>query len=275
LVYGYAGNAIPKPQYLLFLSAPVVACVAITAETVRGLIRPFHRVVGMAVFAAMVGVAAAPMARASVHALRTADKWDWRGVMGYLKEHSRPGDSLAVIATDTVPSTYHVAAYGRLRYGREDMKFLNIGLNTAADALDDASWQRSDHTLWIIGFNDRRYLGYDELPTPKLADPDVRTHAFTGLFLVEIPPGGTAAERLIDGLRRLYDELPPGRGLVAPAVFCGRYLLLRGDETGGAAGFAMALRQCRSVQESEVLTRDYIAPSKEQPAFRPPDRATE
>ena len=263
LVYGYAGNAIPKPQYLLFLSAPVVTCAAIAAETLRGLIRPFRRVVRMTAFLAMVGLAAVPMTRASVHALRTADKWDWRGVMGYLKEHSRPGDRLAVIATDTVPSTYHVAAYGRLRYGREDMQFLNIDLNARVDALDHSQWARRDTTVWIVGYNDRMYLGYDQLPTPAPTTADTRVHPFSGLFIMELPPGEPAAARLLGGLARLYEQVPDGRSLIAPAIFCGRCLWARGNEKEAAASFDAALRQCRSKEEAAVLMHDYIAPLTE------------
>jgi hypothetical protein len=143
------------------------------------------------------------------------------------------------------------------------MKFLNIDLDVHVDVLDQSQWTRRDNTVWIVGYNDRMYLGYDQLPTPAPTTADTRVHPFSGLFIMELPPGEPAAARLLGGLARLYEQVPDGRSLIAPAIFCARYLWARGSEREATASFGAALRQCRSKEEAAVLMHDYIAPLTE------------
>ncbi len=262
-VFAHLGNAIPKPQYLLLGAVPVLACIAVGADALRRLCLQFTRTGAAFLFIGVLGVFVIPMARASVRSFSTVDKQDWRGVMTYLRTHSSVGDAFATVATDTVPPAFHVGVYGRARYGREDMKFLNLDLNARVDALDPPQWTQRDNTVWIVGYNDRMYLGYNQLPTPAPTTADTRVHSFNGLFIMELPPGEPGAARLINGLVWLYEQVPDGRSLIAPAIFCGRYLWARGNEREAAASFDAALRQCRSKDEAAVLTHDYIAPLTE------------
>jgi hypothetical protein len=262
-VFAQLGNAIPKPQYLLLGAVPVLAGIAVGADALRRPGLQFTRTGAAFLFIGVLGVFVIPMGRASVHSLTTLDKQDWRGVMTYLRTHSSVGDGFATVATDTVPPAFHVGVYGRARYGREDMKFLSISLDLRVDALDQSRWVRRDNTVWIVGYNDRMYLGYDQLPTPAPTTTDTRVHSFNGLFIMELPPGAPAASRLIDGLAWLYEQVPDGRSLIAPAIFCGRYLWARGNEREAARSFDTALRQCCSKEEAAILTHDYIAPLTE------------
>ena len=262
-VFAHLGNAIPKPQYLLLGAVPVLACIAVGADALRRLGVQVTRTGAAFLFIGVLGVFAIPMARASVRSLSTVDKQDWRGVMAYLRTHSSVGDAFATVATDTVPPAFHVGVYGRARYGREDMKFLNIDLDVHVDLLDQPKWARRDNTVWIVGYNDRMYLGFDQLPTPAPTTTDTRVHSFSGLFIIELPPGEPAVARLIGGLAWLYEQVPDGRALIAPAIFRGRYLWARGDEREAAASFGVALRQCRSREEAAVLMHDHIAPLTE------------
>jgi len=258
--FAHLGNAISKPQYLLLGAVLVLACIAVGADALRRLGVQVTRTGAAFLFIGVLGVFAIPMARASVRSLSTVDKQDWRGVMTYLRTHSSVGDAFATVATDAVPPAFHVGVYGRARYGREDMKFLNIDLALRADALDHSQWARRDNTVWIVGYNDRMYLGYDQLPTPAPTTADTPVHSFNGLFIMELPPGGTAATRLVGGLAWLYEQVPDGRSLIAPAIFCGRYFWARGNEREATASFDAALRQCRSSEEAAVLMHDYIGP---------------
>jgi len=76
---------------------------------------------------------------------------------------------------------------------------------------------------------------------------------------------------LIGGLARLYEQVPDGRSLIAPAIFRGRYFWARGSEREATASFGAALRQCRSKEEAAVLMHDYIAPLTEGVALHASD----
>jgi len=260
LVYANLGNALPKPQYLLLGAVAVFGCLSLAVDKLRRLTLRFGRVASALAFVGVLGFFALPMARASIRSLQSVDKRDWRGVMGHLKEHSGLDDAFAVLATNTVPPAFHVGVFGRARYGRQGMKFLNIDLRTSMDGLERPQWARSDNTVWIVGYNDRMYLGYDQLPTPSSATNNMRVHSFNGLFLMELLPGESAVHRLMDGLASLYEQVPDGRAFVAPAIFRGRYLLAQGSAQEAAVSFHAAVKQCRSTEEAGVLMRDYIAP---------------
>jgi hypothetical protein len=124
--------------------------------------------------------------------------------------------------------------------------------------LQESPWTRPDATVWIVGFNDRMYLGTDQLPTPVSRDPQTRVHRFHGLFLVEMHGGAPAAQRLADGIALIADHLPDGRAVTAPLLFRGRYLLAQGDRTAAAACFEAARRQCRSEVEANTLLERFV-----------------
>ena len=256
--YACAGNAIPKPQYLLLAAAPLFACIALA---ISRLVAMAHRTGHLSARILCAGLAAAvaiPMAHASVRTLQTPDKRDWRGVMTYLRLHSQPGNAFAVVASDTVPSAFHVGVYGRGRYGLRGAKFLNIDFNAPVERLSELPWPALDNTVWILGYKDRMYLGYDQLPAPTYLTADAHVNSFNGLFLLEIRAGRPASQRLMEGLSALYHDLPERRGVIAPALFHGRYQLAQGDTEGARRWFELALRQCRSEAQAIVLKRDHL-----------------
>lgn len=218
LVFAYFGNALPKPQYLLFGTA---ALFALTAIGIHSAGEPFRRFgVRLATLAkvSLLLILTIPMLRAAVENLERRDKCDWRGLMTYIREHAGPEDVFAVMASDRIPPTFHVAAYGRSRYGPEGAKFIPLGFHTEPHVFFDDSWRRKDNTLWIVAYKNRMYLGYDQVPTPQTKGALVRAHDFDGLFLIEASGGGDGRIRLLRGLKSVYEGLEPGRGLIAPAL---------------------------------------------------------
>jgi hypothetical protein len=260
LVYAFAGNAVPKPSYLLLLSLPVLGSVAIGADALRWVISQRGRFVGSAIFVGLIAVVAIPMGRVSARSVSTVDKWDWRGVMNHLRDHASADDAIAVIATDTVPPVFHVASYGRERYGAGVAKFVNVRLATDAAEIANGAWRRVDNTVWIIAFKDRMYRGYDQVPAPIVERGDLRVHDFRGLFLMESTGRAPAGERFVEVISGVYSELPVGRSLVAPAMLAARLAADRGLRGEALDWFAVALAQCDGPDQRAILTRDWVVP---------------
>lgn len=270
VVYARLGNAVPKPQYLLLTAVSALGCTAVAVDEIRRRITKHNRAVGVAVFTAAICVFVVPMTRASMDSLWRIDKRDWRGAMGYLKAQARPGDVGVTAASDTVPPTFAPIAYGKARYGPEFLKFVPIALTTPLDAFDVDGWHNDENTVWLLVYTDRMYLGYDQVPPPSKVSSArstvMKVHAFNGLFLVEMRGNEPAIDRLMDGIAALYENLPDGRSLIAPAVLRSRLLMSRSDTLAAKAALDVALRQCRSQNEALILRRDFFAPTPSLPA---------
>jgi|CXWL01.1.fsa_nt_gi hypothetical protein len=260
-VYAMLGNAVPKPQYLLVMAVLVFACIALALDTARACLK--RPVLQCAFLAVMLPLLAVPMARASWNSLERIDKRDWRGAMGFLKQHAGPGDVAVCLGSDTVVPAFRPKAYGKDRYGPEQLKFIPISTDTLLGAFADAGWTSSINTVWMLVYTDRMYLGYDQAPpTSRVGNASPTTlavHAFNGLFLVEVHGDQPAIDRLMDGIAALYKDLPDGRSLIAPAVLRSRWLMSRGDTLAAKAALDVALRQCRSQNEALILMRDVFA----------------
>jgi hypothetical protein len=256
---------------MLIGAVATFGCIAVVIDEIRRRVDTRNRALGAAAFVIAVGVFALPMARASLEGLQRIDKRDWRGAMGYLKMHARPGDVAVTAASDTVPPTFTPIAYGKVRYGPEYMKFVPIALTTPLDAFDADAWRDRENTVWLLVYTDRMYLGYDQVPPPSSrvgsAHPTtMKVHAFNGLFLVEVYGNEPAIDRLMDGIAALYEDLPDGRSLIAPAVLRSRWLMSRSDTLAAKAALDVALRQCRSQNEALILRRDVFASTPPLPA---------
>ena len=271
VVYAFLGNAVPKPQYMLIGAVATFGCIAAVVDEIRRRVDTRNRVLGAAAFVIAIGVFVLPMARASLESLQRIDKRDWRSVMGYLKTHARPGDVAATLASDTVPSTFAPMAYGKDRYGAKSLKFVPIALTTPLDAFDVDGWHSHENTVWLLVYTDRMYLGFDQVP-PSSSREDrtlpttMKVHAFNGLFLVEVYGNEPAIDRLMEGIAALYEDLPNGRSLIAPAVLRSRWLMSRRDTLAANAALDVALRQCRSQNEALILRRDVFASTFPLPA---------
>ncbi len=261
LTFTLLGNAIPKPQYLLFGAVLVFPAVAIAAVFLGTVMHKRHGALGMVLPVLLCLLLAARMAHASGESLARTDKQDWRGLMNYLREHATPDDAFAVIAADTVPPTFHVAAYGRARYGPPDAKFMNLTLRTELAVLEQPAWQRETNTVWIIAYTDRMYRGHSELTPPRAPHPHMKVHSFEGLFLLESREAGAAVARLDDALGAVYDELPKRRGLTAPAVLLGKHALRAGNVDAARTWFQHARAQCGSLTEETLLYDEWIRPA--------------
>jgi hypothetical protein len=270
VVYAFLGNAVPKPQYMLIGAVATFGCIAVVIDDIRRRLDTWNRTLGAAAFVIAIGVFALPMARASLEGLQRIDKRDWRGAMGYLKTHARPGDVAVTAASDTVPPAFSPIAYGKNRYGAEYLKFVPIALTTPLDAFDADAWRDRENTVWLLVYTDRMYLGYDQVPPPSRvgnAPPTtMAVHAFNGLFLVEVHGDQPAVDRLMDGIAALYEDLPDGRSLIAPAVLRSRWLMSRRDTLAAKTALDVALRQCRSQNEALILRRDVFASTPHLPA---------
>jgi hypothetical protein len=253
ITYAAMGNAVPKPQYLLIGAVAVFGCMGLALDGIRRRLAAFDpRGWSTAAFLIGLGAIATPMARASIARLEAIDKRDWRGVMGHLRAHSKPGDAFAVIAADTVPASYHAAAFGRVWYGLAEVKFLRVGQNSGLADLRMPVWQAADNTVWVLVYTDRMYTGIDRIVPPK-AEGSAAVHAFHGLFLIELPRGTAAAERLMDAIELLYQSTPPRSSLVWPGMLRAAYLDEHGDSAGADRSFEVAVRQCRNEPEADLL----------------------
>lgn len=258
LVFCLLGNAVPKPQYLLFGVIALFSLMALGIDAIRTGVMPWNRRLASLTGIALALVLVLPMTRATWASLQRADKQDWRGMMTYLKEHAGTKDAYAIIATDSIPSVFHVAAYGRSRYGPREAKFLGITLKTDPTALSAEPWTREGNVLWLAGYTDRRYTGRDEIPPPRIAGAKV--HEFEGLFLIEFRGSGSATSRLLDALSEIYEQLPEGRLLVAPAMLAAKFEAGRGSTAAASRWLRIAAAQCRDRVELGLLERDWIAP---------------
>ena len=262
LVFALLGNALPKPPYLLFGVVALFTLIAVAISGVQARLALAHRRWAGTVAIALAASLAAPMAAATWESLQRADKRDWRGLMNHLRTHAGSSDAFAVMATDTIPSVFHVAAYGRSRYGPPDAAFLRLRLETEAVELDSGPWIRGDNSLWVVGYTDRRYVGHDELPPPRIAGATVRS--FQGLFLIERRGAESAASRLLGVLSELYAQLPEGSSLAAPAVVAAKIEAGRGSAVDALRWLRIASAQCRNRAELDLLNGVWIAPLQAQ-----------
>lgn len=253
LAYSLAGNAIPKPQYMLLGAVAVLGCMSVAMDGIRQRLGAKNRMLGAVAFVALIALFAGPMASASWAALDRVDKRDWRGAMGYLKVHARPGDAAASAGSDTIPPAFGPLAFGKPRYGPEYLKFVPIALATALEAFNADAWRDRKNTVWLLVYTDRMYLGYDQVPAPAGVPGNMAVHSFHGLFLIEVHGDQPAVDRLMDGIAALYEALPDGRSLIAPAVLRSRWLMSLGDTLAAETALKDALRQCRSAPERQDL----------------------
>lgn len=256
-VYARLTGTPSKPQYLLLLVAPLLAGVAIFADSLRRLVMAAGRRRAWVSFFIIGLLAGGPMLYGSMRSLTRIEKCDWRGALTMLRNRAQPGDAFASVASDTLPPTYHAVTPKMKRYFQPDSKFFWVDADAKMETLLQAPWTRTDQTVWVIGYNDRMYSGYDLLPTPGDSE-DIRVHAFSGLFVLEIRGPKIAVEKLMDALAHLGKDLPERSSLIAPYLVRGNYLLLHSDATGAADAFDAARRQCRDASELTVLERDYV-----------------
>ena len=255
-VFAQLATAIPKPQYLLLMAALVCVGIGVGLGTLHDWLGTRRRVIGTFAYALAGLAVACPMAKASLDGLQRVDNRDWRGAMRYLSSHAHPGDVAVTLASDTVPPVFVPIAYGKERYGAEFLKFVPIRQTTTLEAFDADVWQTSKNTVWLLVYTDRMYLGFDQVPPPAAA-AGMQVHAFDGLFLVSVPAGRSAMDRLLDGIDAIYKDLPDGRAFIAPAILRSEIAARAGEIDEAEKWFDRALRQCRPGDDVDFLTRNY------------------
>ncbi len=253
LVYGLLGNAVPKPQYLLLMAVFVISCISQALESVRAGTK--HSMLRLGAFAGLLLLFVVPMAQGSWTSLGGMDKTDWRGAMGYLKQHAHAGDVAVCLGSDTVVPAFRPKAYGKNRYGPEALKFVPISTDTPLSALAGEGWSCADNTVWILTYRDRMYTGVDQLSPPRRADVVRSVQFFQGLLLMELAPGRPAVQRLMDTIGQWYTELPVRKSFSAPALLRWRYFASRGDKTEADRSLGAARRQCARFEELATLNR--------------------
>jgi len=250
----------PKPQYLLLMSVPMLAFIAIAAARFCGRIATRNDVARCAVYAITLSVFALPMGNSTWNLLNRPDKRDWRSAMTFLAQHAGTNDAFAVISADTVPASYHPAVGGKGRYGLGWARFVSIDLDTARENLSADAWSRSDNTVWIVGIKDRLYAGSEQLRTPEDLPSGIVVHDYDGVFVVGVLGAAPAVDRLRDALGIIVDKLPDRSAVVAPHLFRSRLLLADGRIPEARLAFFRALQQCRSPEEAAIFTERYMRP---------------
>lgn len=258
LFYAMMSNVPAKPQYLFLLTIPVITCIAISIEQIRQQTKAINRSASWLIYATALSIALLPMFNATIHSLITQDKRDWKGVMTYLKENSKSTDAFACVASDTVPPAYFPSVYGKERYGLHGVKFLQTSLRTDPEELNQPQWDRTDNTVWIVGYNDRMYTGEEPVPTPTVIPRNGGVQSFNGLFILELHGEIPAVDRLMEGIDSIYKDIPEKHALVAPGVLRGYYFLELQDQQEADASFQWAINQCRNEKEKQILVRDYL-----------------
>jgi len=225
---------------------------------------------------------AVSMAQNSWAALERTDKRDWRGAMGFLKERAAPGDVAVCMGSDTVPPAYRPKAYGKDRYGPSHLNFIPVSTDTPLDAFSSADWRPQSNSVWMLVYTDRMYTGVDRVVPPEnpsqkssraanfssrgLSGGVIGTvtfgqshihaiHSFNGLFLVELPQGRPAIDRLMDTIGEWYTILPAEASIPAPALLRWRYAISRGDAFMAAESLSAARKQCASKADLAALEK--------------------
>jgi hypothetical protein len=260
-VFARLANAPSKPQYLILMAVPLLACIGITVDALRHRLQRASVAVAVTVYVVLLAVPVVPMFRASTASLARADKRDWRGALTHLADHAQPGDAFAAVSSDQVPTKFHTVVGGLGRYFSPPSPFLRIELDCDPKPLSLEPWSRPGGTVWLLSYTDPLYEGRDLLPPPQRPPADMQVHAFHGLFLLEVRGERLAAERLVKAIEFLYRDLPDGRSLVAPGVFAGRFLRQSGRDETADRLFRLARRQCTADGERAVLDRDYLPPA--------------
>ncbi len=256
--YACLTGAIPKPQYLLLMVLPICLCLAISAKALHDAIAKRSPLAGKLAFAAIVSGVALNMYSSSIDCLQARDKRDWRAAMTYLRDHASESDMFAVAASDSVPAAYAPLPYGKHRYGIPHAKFLPIRQTTSDSVLAEEKWSKRASATWLLVYTDRMYVGYDQIRPPVVQVPAIQVHRFNGLFLIESRSSVLAADQLMDAIALLYQDLPDGRSLIAPALLRARYLEKTGHHSQARISLDLAFRQCRDNREVTAL-RDLIA----------------
>lgn len=232
-----------KPQYLLLGAATFCTVAALCVRYVSTLL-PRRRILAIAAASSLFCVFAGPMTAASLRDIRSIDKPDWRGALGYLREHADSEDAFASLRPGGVRKGAGSDIIGVDRYLRRDFTWLHVGADTNVEALDTPLWTRRDNTLWILC---NAAPSGAVLMSPPMQTPDgFRVHAFCRLFLLEIRPGSRAEERLIEAVAVIDKQTPDGSGLVGPNLLRAKFLASRGDVAGAEIAIAAARRQCRT-----------------------------
>jgi SAM-dependent methyltransferase len=249
-VYALLGNAIPKPQYLLVMAVFVFACIALALDTARACLkRPAFQVAFLTVLLLLLAV---PMARASWDGLTRIDKRDWRGAMGFLKQHAERGDVAVCLGSDTVPPAFRPKAYGKDRYGSDYLHFIPVSTDTPLSLLAGAEWPLRQHRLMLV-YTDRMYTGRDLVVPPEQVGSIKSIRSFNGLFLAELGRGKPAIDRLMDTIGAWYAVLPAEASIPAPAMLRWRWAVSRGDTHAAATSLEAARGQCAGAQELAAL----------------------
>jgi hypothetical protein len=250
-VYALVGNAIPKPQYLLVMAVLVFACIGLALDTARKCLK--RPILQHAFLSVMLLFLAVPMTRASWDGLVRIDKRDWRGAMGFLKEHAQPGDVGVCMGSDTATPAFVPKAYGKDRYGPEHLRLIPVSTETTLDAFAGAGWGSSSNTVWMLVYTDRMYTGVDHVVPPKQRAGVLSIRSFNGLFLVELRSAEPAIERLMDTVGEWYAVLPVEASIPAPALLRWRYAVSHSDTVAAAESLAAARRQCTKPGELAAL----------------------
>lgn len=258
LFYALMSNAPSKPQYLFLLTIPVITCIAISIEQIRLQAKTISRSASWLIYATALGFALLPMFNATIHSLITQDKRDWRGVMTYLKENAKSTDAFACIGSDSVPPVWFPRDFGKARYGLHGVKFLQTSLRTDPEKLNRPPWNRTDNTVWIVGYNDTMYTGEDPVPTPTRIPRNGGVQSFNGLFILELHGEIPAVDRLMEGIDSIYQDTPEKHALIAPGVLRGYYFMNLQDQQEADHSFQWAISQCRNEKEKQILIRDYL-----------------
>jgi len=258
LVYAKFSVAPAKPQYLLFMAIPLIGCIAIAADFLRLRTIRSGRNLSWLLFIAIIGVVGFPMANATINSLVSLDKRDWRGVLTYLSDNSRPTDAFACVGPDMITPVYFPTVYGQGRYGPKDVRFLRTTMDADIEDLRNSPWDSTDNTVWIIGYNDIMFQGEERIPTPTDIPQNAGVQSFNDLFLLEIRGDDTAADRLMDGIASIYHGLPDGRSLIAPSVLRGWYFMDQGNFQEAQKSFQLAVQQCPDEAEKQKLILDYL-----------------
>lgn len=265
LVYSLMTSVSSKVQYFLIAAVPVFMCLSAGLYVVASRIARRENLARAGILAAAVAVAVVGMTRFSLADQERIEKRDWRGVMGHLAAHSSPDDCFAVIGADTYPSTFYNGVFARGRYGLMHADFLTINVGTSPEVLASDQWQDTNGTLWILAYRDRMYTGISEAIVPTPWDEETLVLDFPGFELIRRNGRRSMAERLIDSLDRICDELPEGKAFMAPAVFAARYFAQSSQSERAAHAERIALRQCTSDTERLALQEEIlfqIAPSQ-------------
>lgn len=262
LVYATISVADAKPQYFLPMTIPLCSMAALGISAIARSAAQRSRAVGAVTSIALISVMLAPMARASWTTVATLDKRDWRGALSLIGREADPDSAFAMIGADTVPSSLRLAIPNRVRYVGRSLPITLIEEPLDNHVFDTKSWLNEATRVWILVHKDRFATGIDQVTIPAAPPPHEGViHDFRGVFVVELRGRGSGFDRFMDALDWLYEELPPGRSLVAPALLRARWLAAQGRERQAAEWFDIARNQCGPGDDpASLVARERLGP---------------